>query len=214
MPLAFNSYASRSEKAVRGYESNSEDENDQDQNMSRDEEQGEEGCCDSCVTGIQRCLKPISPWIPAIKNIGASGADVVTDWLFYLRIANDTTGTLEKFVWPLFAFSVLSTVFLVIVIYAELSERCFPGCANKCLKSRIFCCCCKCMKTMKFIQMLEIIFEDIPQILLSNWVRQEQAGWNTAAIVNIITSAYNIAFDLMSVLELTPQEEERLAKRT
>lgn len=177
------------------------------------DEEKAEGCCDSCITKIQRLLEPISPWIPGIKNVVSSGADVVTDWLFYLRIAGDETGTLEKFVWPLFAFSVLSTVFLIIIIYAEISKQCCPGCANGCLESKLFCCCCSCMKTMKFIALLEIILEDIPQILISNWVRQEQSGWTTAAIVNIITSAYNVAFDLMSMLELTPQETERLAKR-
>lgn len=180
-----------------------------------DEESGtkQEGCCDSCITKIQRLLEPISPWIPAIKNIVASGADVVTDWLFYLRVAGDETGTVDKFVWPLFAFSVLSTIFLVIVVLAELSKKCCAGCTNSCLNSRIFCCCCSCMKTMKFISLCEIILEDVPQILISNWVRQEQTGWTTAAIVNIITSSYNVAFDLMSMLELTPEETDRLAKR-
>lgn len=179
-----------------------------------DEERAEDdGCCDSCITKIQRLLKPISPWIPGIKNVAASGTDVVTDWLFYLRIAGDESGILDKFVWPLFAFSVLSTIFLVVVIFAEISKQCCSGCANSCLNSKIFCCCCSCMKTMKFLALCEIILEDVPQILISNWIRQEQTGWTTAAIVNIITSAYNVAFDLMSMFELTPQETERLAKR-
>jgi hypothetical protein len=199
------------------------------------DEERADGCCDSCVTKIQRLLKPISPWIPALKNVTASGADVVTDWyvdglscvvlqifhsnilvsfrLFYLRIAGDETGTLTEFVWPLFAFSVLSTVFLIIIVFAEISKQCCPGCANSFLDSKLFCCCCSCMKTMKFISLCEIILEDIPQILISNWIRQEQTGWTTAAIVNIITSSYNVAFDLFGMLELTPQETERLAKR-
>mmetsp|Transcript_31320 Transcript_31320/g.56767 ORF Transcript_31320/g.56767 Transcript_31320/m.56767 type:complete len:187 (-) Transcript_31320:224-784(-) len=177
------------------------------------DEERADGCCDSCVTKIQRLLKPISPWIPALKNVTASGADVVTDWLFYLRIAGDETGTLTEFVWPLFAFSVLSTIFLIIIVFAEISKQCCPGCANSFLDSKLFCCCCSCMKTMKFISLCEIILEDIPQILISNWIRQEQIGWTTAAIVNIITSSYNVAFDLFGMLELTPQETERLAKR-
>lgn len=176
-------------------------------------QRADEGCCDSCITKIQRLLKPISPWIPGIKNVVASGTDVVTDWLFYLRIAGDESEILDKFVWPLFAFSVLSSIFLVIIIVAEISKQCCSGRANSFLNSKLFCCCCSCMKTMKFISLCEIILEDIPQILISNWIRQEQTGWTTAAIVNIITSAYNVAFDLMSMLELTPQETERLAKR-
>jgi hypothetical protein len=44
------------------------------------DEEKAEGCCDPCVTKIQRLFAPISPWIPGLKNVAASGADVVTDW--------------------------------------------------------------------------------------------------------------------------------------
>ena len=54
-----------------------------------DEERADEGCCDSCITKIQRFLRPISRWIPGIKNVAASGADVVTDW--YVEVLNGVT---------------------------------------------------------------------------------------------------------------------------
>jgi len=181
--------------------------------MSDENEEKAEVCCDSYITKIQRMLEPISLWVPAIKNVVTSGADVVMDWMFYVRIAGDETGTVTEFVWPLFVFSVLSTVFLIMVISAEISGQCCPGCVNGCLDSKICCCCCSCMKTMKFILICEIILEDIPQIMISNWVRQAQSGWTTAAVVNIVTSAYNVVFDLICLLELTPQESEELAKR-
>lgn len=56
-------------------------------------------------------------------------------------------------------------------------------------------------------QLLEIVAEDVPQIVLSCLVRGSMSSWSPYVVLNLTTSIYNIVFDVLDILEETDSSQ-------
>ena len=134
-------------------------------------------------------------WVPVIKNILASGADIVGDWVFYLRTKNGDN-ILDEFEFPLYVFCIVSSVFGFLAISGQILNNfsCFSKNESKYKKS--------CMKRVTYLLGFEMFCEDIPQMVLTTLVVLRKGGgtWTPVSIFNVTTSAFNFTFNILDML--------------
>jgi len=121
-------------------------------------------------------------FIPPFKSALSSVADLVGDWAFLLSVRGET-----KYDTFLMAFAAISTVMTILTIFSLLS--------NGCCKTNI-----GCGRYVKLFLGLEMIFEDIPQLVLTSLVRVAMTGpFSAVAIFNLTTSGFNFVFNLLDM---------------
>ena len=139
-------------------------------------------------------------WVPAIKTIIASAADVVGDWYFYNTIkgGDDAFDYLERY---LFFFCVVSSVLGVFSIFSIAMNNCV------CLVKNTFAHKEGCMKKISWLLAGEMFFEDIPQVILTYLVMTVRNGgeWSPVGVFNLTTSLFNFAFNILDMI--MPLEE-------
>jgi hypothetical protein len=139
-------------------------------------------------------------WVPVIKNVLASGADIIGDWVFYLSTKNGDN-ILDEFETPLYLFCLVSSVFGFLAISGQILNNfpCFTKNESKYKKT--------CMKRLNYLLGLEIFCEDIPQMILTALVVLQNNGgaWTPVSVFNVTTSAFNFTFNILDMM--MPLEE-------
>mmetsp|Transcript_21483 Transcript_21483/g.32202 ORF Transcript_21483/g.32202 Transcript_21483/m.32202 type:complete len:186 (+) Transcript_21483:155-712(+) len=138
-------------------------------------------------------------WVPIIKNMLSTAADIVGDWVFYLRVVKGGYGPdLEPW---LLSFSVISS-FLGGLTVLSLIMNHWSVCLNmhNIHKTRF-------QKVVHVALLSEMFIEDIPQFVLT-WLAYDRRmdGLGPYAVFNITTSGFNFVFNGLDLL--MPLEEE------
>lgn len=143
-------------------------------------------------------------WIPAIKTLLATAADVVGDWVFYLRTSNDGDDQVLLYESWLYFFCLVSSVLACFTLATTLMNTC-RGCVERehPFKSKL-------IYMMSFLLSLEILIEDIPQMWLTTMVLNAKNGgkWTPVGVFNFTTSAFNFTFSILDML--TPLDEQMI----
>lgn len=139
-------------------------------------------------------------WIPVIKNLLSTAADIVGDWVLYTRVITSDYA-LDLAPW-LLAFSIISSILGSFTV-ASLIMNHWSVCSNihNIHKSRF-------QNIVNFFLLSEMFIEDIPQFILSYLVMNKRNGGvlGPYAIFNITTSSFNFVFNSLDLL--MPLEEE------
>mmetsp|Transcript_9216 Transcript_9216/g.13941 ORF Transcript_9216/g.13941 Transcript_9216/m.13941 type:complete len:191 (-) Transcript_9216:132-704(-) len=138
-------------------------------------------------------------WVPVIKSILASTADIVGDWAFYIRTKN--AYGLDEYETPLYFFCLVASGFGFLAIMGQLLKSCSCMSKNESKFNK------KCLPRIKWLLGCEMFIEDIPQLILTTLVALEKRGgvWTPVAVFNVTTSAFNFTFNILDML--TPLEE-------
>lgn len=149
-------------------------------------------------------------WVPVIKSILGSAADLIGDWVFYIRTRNGAEG-LGRFEAPLFFFNIVASIMgaLAITVLFMNNCPCFkrPDESHGTFKER-------CMNRMNWVLGLEMFLEDIPQMALVTAVLVEKrGGWNGTAVFNFTTSVFNFTFNALDILMPLDEEHHHEARK-
>ena len=180
---------------------------------SDEENQQQHGCC--LTVNNAGCRKK---WMPLIKTLFASAADVASDWFFFYRTRENEDPDIVELHDYLFAFCCVSSVMFVLVLLSFLSKsqyfswvKCFLA-PLECIRlpiNAIFCCSCFGVKSwtpLQLVLFLEDFFEDIPQLVLTGMVTVRLGGFTSAAVLNLTTSSFNLVMNIID--KLTPDDTE------
>jgi len=142
-------------------------------------------------------------WVPAVKTITASIADLAGDWLFYYEIVEDRN--LSQYATPTLIFAIIATVmgFATIVGIFVKGNKSRASSPTSPQQSRFL------SRSIQFLLGAEILVEDIPQFVISSLVLNEKSGGDLSgvAIFNITTSAFNFTFNLLDMFMPLDEEE-------
>jgi hypothetical protein len=143
-------------------------------------------------------------WVPVIKSILTSSADIIGDWMFYVRTKNGDG--LDEYETPIFFFCLVASVFGFLAIMGQLlkSLSCFSKNESSKNESKFK---KTCLTRIKWLLGFEMFIEDIPQMVLTTMVALDKRGgvWSPVAVFNITTSVFNFTFNILDML--TPLEE-------
>mmetsp|Transcript_10585 Transcript_10585/g.16049 ORF Transcript_10585/g.16049 Transcript_10585/m.16049 type:complete len:243 (+) Transcript_10585:195-923(+) len=138
-------------------------------------------------------------WIPVIKAILSSLADIVGDWAFYIRTKNGDNA-LDEYELPLKFFCIVSTVLggLSLIAFMLKNQSCFKE-SKMAIALSTF---------IGWLLGFEMFFEDIPQVALTALVLKNKNGgvWSGVGVFNVTTSAFNFTFNILDML--IPLDEE------
>jgi len=139
-------------------------------------------------------------WVPVVKSILASSADIIGDWVFYFRTKNGDG--LDEYETPIFFFCLVASVFGFLAIMGQLLKSCSCFSKNESKFKKTW------LARIKWLLGFEMLIEDIPQMVLTTLVALDKRGgvWSPVAVFNVTTSAFNFTFNILDVL--TPLEEE------
>jgi len=147
-------------------------------------------------------------WIPAIKVIITSSADIFGDWLFYNRTRafddeDNVLGDLESY---LYFFCCVSSFLGILSLTTIILEKCSCCINNHSAVKASF------LVKTRWLMGLEMFVEDIPQVVLTVMVMYAKNGgeWSSVAAFNATTSAFNFTFNLLDMF--MPLEEEHIEK--
>lgn len=140
-------------------------------------------------------------WIPSVKILLATAADVVGDWVFYIR-TKDADEELDNYEGLLYFFCLVSSVLACFTVASIVMTNC-TGCmaTENGFKLSL-------LSALNWTLGMEIFFEDIPQMVLTTLVLVQRNGgvWSPVAVFNFTTSAFNFSF---SVLDMMMPFEEK-----
>jgi hypothetical protein len=179
-----------------------------------EENQQQHGCC--LTVNNAGCRKK---WMPLIKTLFSSAADVASDWFFYNRTRDiQDNPDVVKLHDYLFAFCCVSSVMFVLVFLSFLSKsqyfswvKCFLA-PLECVRlplNALFCCSCFGVKSwtpLQLVLFLEDFLEDVPQLVLTGMVTVRLGGFSNAAVLNLTTSSFNLIMNIID--KLTPDDTE------
>lgn len=155
-------------------------------------------------------------WTTLFRTVLSSIADVAGDYIF-LEYSIKPNDSLNNFELPVMVFLGFSFFFSLGNIFFAL--RNFGGWINNTTttttqgtqqqrrksKKRVAAfCTCRGIWTRAWDNMWplgEIWLEDIPQIIMSIWATVKIAGWAPATVLNLVTSVYNLLFNLIGLWE-------------
>jgi len=151
-------------------------------------------------------------WIPAIKTLIATAADVFGDWIFYIRTRKDGDENAAVYEKWLFFFCLVSSIlgsFTLITVMLKSCEACVTK--ENSVKAKF-------IHFMSYLLGMEIFLEDIPQMWLTTMVLKVRAnGWTPVGVFNLTTSAFNFTFsvlDMMMPLDEQTHIEKKRRKQT
>jgi len=152
-------------------------------------------------------------WVPLIKLAIASGADIWGDYVFYDRTALDTDSNLEKYELPLYIFFNISCVFGGLTVFTLLCKGCCPSRSksnkDKEMSTMMSCLTLSCLvNRINQILSMEIIFEDIPQFVITSLISNERGLLTPAAVFNLTTSAFNFLFNILDMMGVTDDDDD------
>ena len=152
-------------------------------------------------------------WVPLFKTAIASGADIAGDYYFWIKVKEDGAENLEVYKIPLFVFFIISCIFGGLTIITLLSKGFGCGPQNKtkngtknCSFYGCFTFAC-CVTRLNQILSLEILFEDIPQFILTALVTYEKGLMTPAAAFNVTTSGFNFVFNIFDMITPDPNDQ-------
>jgi len=136
-------------------------------------------------------------WVPVIKNVLSSAADIIGDWVFYFRTKNGAVA-LDEFEAPIYFFCIVSSVLGALAIFSLIMNTfsCFSKTGNESKFKK------QCTNRIKWVLGFEMFFEDIPQVVLTYLVLHTKNGgvWSPVGVFNITTSAFNFTFNILDML--------------
>ena len=139
-------------------------------------------------------------WIPIIKNLLSTAADITGDWVLYTRVINSDYA-LDLAPW-LLAFSVISSILGGFTLTSLLMNN-WSVCVNmhNTHKRRF-------QYIVNLALLSEMFIEDIPQFILSYLVisKKNDGVLGPYAIFNITTSSFNFVFNALDMM--IPLDEE------
>ena len=116
-------------------------------------------------------------WTHALKSVLSSHADVIGGWVYFFQ--NWKNSSLHRFVIGQLIICIVSTLSFFAVVIMECL-RLFDPEIQTLFNIRL-----------KYVNAFEIVFEDIPQIILSAWIQFDQKGLSPEGVFNLTTSLYN-----------------------
>uniref|UniRef100_A0A7S2ETD5 Uncharacterized protein n=1 Tax=Trieres chinensis TaxID=1514140 RepID=A0A7S2ETD5_TRICV len=144
-------------------------------------------------------------WIPGLSSVFSSASDIFGDWVFYFRtFVQDDDKNISIFHLPLLIVCLASTIMFIMTLvnYCKKSKN-EVRLADR-VKRYLFC--NKDLEPETLLLILEDIFEDLPQIILTAMIMIRQDGVTPAGVLNITTSVFNFVLNLLTLLE--PKEEK------
>jgi len=145
-------------------------------------------------------------WVPLIKLAVASGADIWGDYVFYDRTDLDEDSNLDKYELPLYVFWIVSCVFGGLTMFTLLCKGCCPTKSGQnkekgMMSTLMSCFTLSCLVTrINQVLSMEIIFEDIPQFVITSLISNERGLLTPAAVFNLTTSAFNFLFNILDMV--------------
>lgn len=141
-------------------------------------------------------------WVPIIKTILSSAADLVGDWTYYIRTKNGVSG-LDVYEIPLFVFCIIASVFGFLTMLALVLKNA-PTISEGDREARKMW-----LGRIKMLLAAEMILEDVPQLILTTMVAQYYRGgeWTGVAVFNVTTSVFNFTFNILDMLMPLPDEK-------
>ena len=149
-------------------------------------------------------------WVPLIKIAVASGADIWGDYVFYDRTDLDEDPNLDKYELPLYIFWIVSCVFGGLTMFTLLCKGCCPSKSGQNRMSTLMSCfTLRCLVTrINQVLSMEIIFEDIPQFVITSLISNERGLLTPAAVFNLTTSAFNFLFNILDMMDINTDDDD------
>jgi nitric oxide reductase large subunit len=135
-------------------------------------------------------------WVHAWKSVFSSGADVASDWIFYVNVIQDSA--LHRFHFALFLTCMVSTLSSLLVIFMEYQRLRNPQ------NNHLF------GLEYKYYNAFEIVLEDCPQIILAGWIQMEKKGFTPEGVFNLTVSVNNSFNNFLDLMKPSADGEKRL----
>ena len=126
--------------------------------------------------------------ISVSKRIIAATSDTAADWFFAFSVYDDEDDNIDKYRVPLYAFAIFSAVTYIFGLYIGLMRLC--------QRSDMVI-----VKRRRWMERVELFFEDIPQFVLTSLIAAERGKLTGFSVFNLATSALNFLFGLLDILE-------------
>lgn len=174
-------------------------------------EEGGESSDSKLSEESRECLEDFRrKWIPGFDSVFTSAADVAGDWYYLYTVYWGYTGgelavpseNLNLLI-PLVAITIISTIMFVLVTmtyFVKAGKNKDVCCVDSFKRAILKCCCRKEMDTNNFLSLTEDILEDIPTIVLTSIIELRREGVSPAGVLNITTSAFSLAFNVLRLL--------------
>eukprot|EP00536_Pseudo-nitzschia_multiseries_P019360 jgi/Psemu1/60292/gm1.60292_g len=152
-------------------------------------------------------------WIPLVKTGTASVINIIGDYQFFKEVHEDTHPEIVETYQPIvFFFFVLACIMGMLTLISLLIKGFFPkhklkagGANQEGKRDTVY---WNIAKRLDSILALETIFEDIPQFTLSALVTYSKGEMTDAALINIVTSAYNFIFNVLDMLHPSDDDDD------